>query len=53
MGLKSGLAVTAYPDKPEEIEEAVAFALGSPHVCYLLVTWWRDVNRMPADSRAT
>ena len=45
--IEVGLAVTAYPDKPEEIEEAVGFALDSPHVCYLLVTWWRDVSRMP------
>ena len=45
-GIEVGLAVTAYPDKPAEIEEAVGFALESPHVCYLLVTWWRDVNRM-------
>jgi hypothetical protein len=46
-GIEVGLVVTAYPDKLEEIEEAVAFALGSPFVCYLLVTWWRDVSRMP------
>jgi hypothetical protein len=45
--IEVGLAVTAYPDKPAETEEAVRFALNSPHVCYLLVTWWRDVNRMP------
>ena len=45
--IEVGLAVTAYPDKPAEIEEAVGFALDSPHVCYLLVTWWRDVSRMP------
>ena len=47
-GIEVGLAVTAYPDKPREIEDAVAFALESPHVCYLLVTLWRDVSRMPA-----
>jgi hypothetical protein len=46
-GIEVGLAVTAYPDKLREIEEAVAFTLDSPHVCYLLATWWRDVNRMP------
>jgi hypothetical protein len=45
--IEVGLAVTAYPDNPAEIEEAVGFALASPHVCYLLVTWWRDVGRMP------
>jgi hypothetical protein len=47
-GIEVGLAVTAYPDKPAEINEAVSFALDSPHVCYLLVTWWRDVSRMPS-----
>jgi hypothetical protein len=47
-GIEVGLTVTAYSDKPEEVEEAVAFTLESPHVCYLLVTWWRDVSRMPA-----
>jgi hypothetical protein len=46
-GMEAGLAVTAYPEKLDEVEEAVAFALESPHVCYLLVTWWRNVNRMP------
>jgi len=45
--IEVGLAVTAYPDKPAETEEAVGFSLDSPHVCYLLVTWWRDVSRMP------
>jgi len=47
-GIEVGLAVTVYPDRPEELEEAVAFTLASPHVCYLLVTWWRDVSRMPS-----
>jgi hypothetical protein len=47
-GIEAGLAVTAYPDKPREVEEAVAFTLESPHLCYLLVTWWRDVGGMPA-----
>ena len=47
-GIEVGLAVTAYPDKPREIEDAIAFALESPHICYLLVTLWRDVSRMPA-----
>jgi len=46
-GMEAGLAVTAYPDKPQEVEDAVAFSLASPQVCYLLVTWWRDVSRMP------
>ena len=45
--IEVGLAVTAYPDKAAEIGEAVGFTLDSPHVCYLLVTWWRDVSRMP------
>jgi len=47
-GIEVGLTVTAYPDKPREIEDAVAFALESPHISYLLVTLWRDVSRMPA-----
>jgi hypothetical protein len=46
-GIEVGLAVTAYPEKPQEVEEAIVFTLGSPHVYYLLLTWWRDVNRMP------
>ena len=46
-GIEVGLAVTAYPEKLDEVEEAVSFALESPSVCYLLVTWWRDVGRMP------
>jgi hypothetical protein len=45
-GIEVGLAVTAYPDKPGEVEDAVAFTLASPYLCYLLVTWWRDVSRM-------
>jgi MoaA/NifB/PqqE/SkfB family radical SAM enzyme len=47
-GIEVGLAVTAYPDKLAEVEEAIAFCLDSPLVCYLLVTWWRDVGRMQA-----
>jgi len=47
-GIEVGLAVTAYPGQTDEVEEAVAFTLASPHLCYLLVTWWRDVSRMPA-----
>jgi hypothetical protein len=39
--IEVGLAVTAYPDRPAEIEEAVGFALDSPHVCYLLVVQQR------------
>jgi hypothetical protein len=46
-GIEVGLAVTAYPEKLEELEASIAFTLESPHVCYLLVTWWRDVRRMP------
>lgn len=46
-GIEVGLAVTAYPEQLDEVEEAVSFALESPCVCYLLVTWWRDVSRMP------
>ena len=46
-GIEAGLALTGYPEKPEEVEEAVAFTLESPDVCYLLVTWWRDIKRTP------
>ncbi len=46
-GIEVGLAVTAYREKFEEMEEAVSFALESACICYLLVTWWRDVTRMP------
>jgi hypothetical protein len=45
--IQVGLTVTAYPEKLEEVEGAFAFALESPHICWLLVTWWRDINRMP------
>ncbi len=46
-GIQVGLTVTAYPEKLGEIEDAFAFALDSPHICWLLVTWWRDIARMP------
>jgi len=46
-GIEVGLAVTVYPDRLAELEEAVAFTLASPHVAYLLVTLWRDVAGMP------
>ncbi len=47
-GIDAGLAITAYPDNLDEIEAAVAITLESPHLCYLLVTMWRDITRMPA-----
>ncbi len=47
-GIEVGLAATAYPEKRGEVEEAVSFTLATPAVSYLLVTWWRDVGRMPA-----
>jgi pyruvate-formate lyase-activating enzyme len=46
-GIEVGLAITVYPDRPNELEEAIEFVLSSPHVAYLLVTFWRDVGRMP------
>jgi len=46
-GIDAGLTVTAYPEKLKEVEEAFSFALESPHVFWLLVTWWRDIVRMP------
>jgi hypothetical protein len=46
-GIEAGLAVTVYPDRLTELEEAVTFTLESPHVDYLLVTLWRDVAHMP------
>jgi len=46
-GIQAGLTVTAYPEKLAEVEDAFAFALESPHICWLLVTWCRDINRMP------
>lgn len=46
-GIEVGLTVTAYPNELSEVEQAVEFALATPEVCYLLVTWWRDVTRMP------
>jgi len=46
-GIQVGLTVTAYPERLPEVEDAFAFALESPHVGWLLVTWWRDINRMP------
>ena len=46
-GIQAGLTVTAYPEKLTEVEDAFAFALESPHIGWLLVTWCRDINRMP------
>ena len=46
-GIEVGLAVTAYPEKLEEIEEAVAFALGITLRLLPAGNLWRDVNRMP------
>lgn len=46
-GMEVGLAVTIYPDRPNELEEAIEFVLSSPHFAYLLVTFWRDVHHMP------
>jgi hypothetical protein len=46
-GIEAGLTVTAYPDKLAEVEDVFAFALESPHICWLLVTWWRDIVHMP------
>ena len=46
-GIQAGLTVTAYPEKLAEVEDAFAFALESPHIGWLLVTWCRDINRMP------
>jgi len=46
-GIQVGLTVTVYPEKLAEVAEVVAFALESPHICWLLVTWYRDINRMP------
>jgi len=47
-GIEVGLSITAYPDRLQEVDEAIDFTLESPRVCYLLVTWWRDVGAMPA-----
>ncbi|MBK8478392.1 MAG: radical SAM protein [Opitutaceae bacterium] len=47
-GIEVGLASTAYPERMGEVEETVSFTLATPAVSYLLVTWWRDVGRMPA-----
>ena len=46
-GIEAGLAVTVYPDRLEELEEAIAFTLESPRVHYLLATLWRDVAGLP------
>lgn len=45
-GIEVGLAITAYPDAPEQIDEAVQFVLDSTNVDYLLVTLHRDVQSM-------
>ncbi len=47
-GIEVGLAVTVYPDKHDELKDAVNFTLESEHACYLLATAWRDVGAMPA-----
>ena len=45
-GLEVGLAVTAYADALDRIDQAITFVLNSPHVDYLLVTLCRDVQAM-------
>lgn len=45
-GLECGLAITAYADAPEEIDQAMRFVLDSPHMDYLLVTLHRDIQRI-------
>lgn len=45
-GLEVGLAITAYADAPDQIDQAVQFVLDSPHVDYLLVTLQRNVQSM-------
>lgn len=39
--LEAGLAITAYPDTPEDTHAAIEFVLTSPHVDYLLATLHR------------
>lgn len=46
-GIQVGLTVTAYPEKLAEVEDVFAFALESPCIGWLLVTWCRDINHMP------
>jgi hypothetical protein len=46
-GIEPGLAVTVYPDSLDEMDDAIRQTLESPHLCYLLVTLWRDVGHMP------
>lgn len=46
-GMEAGLAVTVYPDRMTEVEDAISFTLESPHVFYLLITLWRDSTGMP------
>jgi pyruvate-formate lyase-activating enzyme len=45
-GMEVGLTITAYDDAVAEIDDAVRFVLGSPHVDYLLITLYRDVPAM-------
>lgn len=46
-GIEAGLAATAYRDRLDEVEAAVALALEAPEISYLLITWRRDVGAMP------
>ena len=41
-GMEAGLAITAYPDRPQEVEECVRLTLDSEDLGYLLVTRYRD-----------
>lgn len=41
-GIEVGLVVTAYPDRPHEVEDAVQWTLDSDDLGYLLVTRFRE-----------
>ena len=44
-GIDVGLAMTAFEDKLPDVRDMVSFVIESPHVNYLLVTLFRDMER--------
>lgn len=45
-GMEAGLVITAYPESPADIGNAVEQMLRSPHLDYLIVTLFRDTPTM-------
>jgi len=46
-GLEGGISITAMPGRDQEVQEAVAFALDSPHLSFCLVTLCLETAELP------